>query len=712
MMDKTIAKELQNRLHNVTLIAFKFIVEFLCLDDDEMEQIALLFSEYVLKQIQFNCIIFSPLSISNNKYQTILFNDETHTYDVVIRALTVSIDCEEAQAMRLASTVDREGRTVVCYGNRDKCDAVRDNVQRRTQRETNRRTQRTGPLEVKVLRSSVVCCQHFAVRLLNWITSQVKLFPPFATIVGNLLLHDCSKFCRLEADDDVEVLIPTVDYDTNCISPSCGHQSPLVRLVLADRFLWKSARLTYHKLLMATILMHLEQKRNFGRLLIEHYDAIYADFTDDDHDDKFSIISMSVQIFTVPTIARFLIREYNAIERIVKYQHNFMEKYVKTTPRGLRVLDFTATEFPAVLERSLHSITDLGYLLLLTPKRHDWDGELRKGYLLGATEFLSFLRDFQHMDEVKRQFTDHQLNESEWETAFNIFIRIEDAIFMMSQWAITEEHVHINLLTRCILEIVNQTKHMKEFENRRDVTVNGFVASCVEYDIAQKPVSIHQPLWRFAAALFTAMPEILDNYVCVDSDAPDSPPLITTDLNDGSWELVKKVGKRNLHGLRSILMEMPLRCIVLKAQTNAQLWRRNGFALEHQLHHFSNLCRGEMADRDILMLQVVAAITDPNCFLIRVLDRFSLTRWATFGFEDMPATRSSESSIPSTPSATAEDLSRITVTLAEEMLHLIIALLMERYIPGVGQITSADVLRREVLHILCTGPKPFRLDLS
>jgi E3 ubiquitin-protein ligase UBR2 len=94
-----------------------------------------------------------------------------------------------------------------------------------------------------------------------------------------------------------------------------------------------------------------------------------------------------------------------------------------------------------------------------------------------------------------------------------------------------------------------------------------------------------------------------------------------------------------------------------------------------------------MFDRDILLLQVVAAISDPDQFLIRVLDRFSLTRWATFGFEDLPSSRSTETT-PSTPSATQEDLSRITVTLAEEMLHLIIMLLMERYVPGVGQVTG------------------------
>lgn len=121
---------------------------------------------------------------------------------------------------------------------------------------------------------------------------------------------------------------------------------------------------------------------------------------------------MSVQVFTVPTIARFLVRETSAIEHIIRYQHEFMQKYIRHPTRALPVLDFTGSEYPAVLDRSLHSMTDLGYLLSVTPKRHEWDSELRKSYLAGAIEFIRFLCDFQSMDTVKRQFTDHQLTES------------------------------------------------------------------------------------------------------------------------------------------------------------------------------------------------------------------------------------------------------------------------------------------------------------
>lgn len=54
-----------------------------------------------------------------------------------------------------------------------------------------------------------------------------------------------------------------------------------------------------------------------------------------------------------------------------------------------------------------------------------------------------------------------------------------------------------------------------------------------------------------------------------------------------------------------------------------------------------------------------AALTEPNDFIIRVLHRYSLDKWAEATYEE---TRS-----PST-----DELSKLTVTLAEELLHLFI----------------------------------------
>lgn len=309
--------------------------------------------------------------------------------------------------------------------------------------------------------------------------------------------------------------------------------------------------------------------------------------------------------------------------------------------------------------------------------------------LLGVTQFMRLIRDFQHMDEVKRQFNEHQTQDSEWETAFISWIKIDSPLHDVIQWSISDPIVHMNALTRCIQEITYQAEHMNEFQTkRRVVTVNSHEALSVEYDVAKEPVSIWQPLWRFCAALFTASPKIMQNYVCVDneSDPNFNLPKITDNVSNQKWKPHETVEKRSLKGFRTVLLEMPLRCIVLRAQFNAQLWRRNGFSFANQVHSYlSPHYRNEMFDRDVLMLQVNAAITDPNKFLIRLLDRFSLVKFATFGFENLPSAQKTEST-PSTPSASHEDLSKITVVLAEEMFQILIYIVMERFQPGVGKV--------------------------
>lgn len=97
-------------------------------------------------------------------------------------------------------------------------------------------------------------------------------------------------------------------------------------------------------------------------------------------------------------------------------------------------------------------------------------------------------------------------------------------------------------------------------------------------------------------------------------------------------------------------------------------------------------------------------MSDPSNFLIRIIDRFGLTKWAKIGFED--ASYGPNSSFDS-PSLTTEESSKILVSLAEEMFQLLITLLIERFVPGVSSCTPNEVVQNEVVQYLCTGPKPF-----
>ena len=55
------------------------------------------------------------------------------------------------------------------------------------------------------------------------------------------------------------------------------------------------------------------------------------------------------------------------------------------------------------------------------------------------------------------------------------------------------------------------------------------------------------------------------------------------------------------------------------AQQYAQMWKRNGYALIHQVYYYHNIKSGtEMFDRDVLMLQVIHLISYISSILFKI----------------------------------------------------------------------------------------------
>lgn len=52
---------------------------------------------------------------------TVLYNDETHTFDLVIQTLTRALQCTKKDAIEYATTIDREGRSIVKIGGFTVC---------------------------------------------------------------------------------------------------------------------------------------------------------------------------------------------------------------------------------------------------------------------------------------------------------------------------------------------------------------------------------------------------------------------------------------------------------------------------------------------------------------------------------------------------------------------------------------------------------------
>uniref|UniRef100_A0A7E4W1J9 E3 ubiquitin-protein ligase n=1 Tax=Panagrellus redivivus TaxID=6233 RepID=A0A7E4W1J9_PANRE len=762
-LSTTVPIEIRTRILNVTGILLKYAVTLVCWQD-------------TLKLPGF---LSEPGDkIPTNAYKTMLFNDETHTYDAVISALEYAVNCTNQQAMYLATIVDREGRSVVASNSKTICQKVQEAIQQRTKRDVNRRTERGGPLEVKVMTASLVAHQALAVRILGWLTDEASRCPPIASIVADALMTECSVLCKhLDTDSKYDVTIPPpkpprsihehpptpmFSVDGTAVMPleepvldpngpdddddvrflerrtrhpatvqtpnpvprlekkylantdnklPCGHLTPCVQLALFDRRLWKSARVNFHQLLMATVLMDMRHKRDFGVFLIRNYDFIYQDYVDDDHEHNVSIVSLNVQVLTVPSIAHYLISEENALAIVIEALHLHCHKYCRIqehNPCFVR-FDFSARPMPALLRRSLVMFQDALYMLMACST--SWTPGLQDNFVKAADAYLSFVTVMQGMDSIKRQLDQHQLIESEWETAFTLQVTMQETTAMLLAWARTDAYVHQRFTKLVFDRICEIQSCCIEFQQEIEVAIDEFAVTSVPFNVSKDFVSVHQPVWRLLAGLLVAPPEIAKTYRfgMKDSHAPPKTVNIASpiaELEAAGWKERRAIEGLYVWNLTGFL-EAPMRVLVLQAQCNASLWRRNGFSLVNQIHNYTApICRSQMFDRDLQLLQVCAAQLPPLQFLIRFLHRFGLDKWAATGFEELPLKTSTDGT-PVTPSQTLEDLSKTVVALSEEFLQIMIYIFMERYVHGIGKCTRAEALEREVVHLLCTGPTTF-----
>ena len=118
------------------------------------------------------------------------------------------------------------------------------------------------------------------------------------------------------------------------------------------------------------------------------------------------------------------------------------------------------------------------------------------------------------------------------------------------------------------------------------------------------------------------------------------------------------------------------------------MWRRNGYSLSHQIYYYHNArFSGEMYDRDIQSIQFCSANMDNDHFILKLLNKFGLLHWAESEF-----VISEEESI------------RHLTVLVEEFFALLITVLGERFIPGVGDVSMEDMVRKEIIQLLCVEP--------
>nr|XP_049697374.1 E3 ubiquitin-protein ligase UBR1 isoform X6 [Helicoverpa armigera] len=563
-------------------------------------------------------------------YCTVLYNDETHTFDQVITTLVRVTKCNQRDSLELVSLIDREGRALVKCNSFQVCDKLKTDIEMFTSRH--------GPsLKVLVMHAHVIAHQTFAMKLLHWLQNFVSQEPSLRLATSQVALGEEVWGAGASVGGGGGV--------------ACG-------VMQNDSRMWKAARTAWHRLLIATTLMDYTTKRTMAILFTKNYGSILKDFIRDDHDHSFSISSLSVQLYTTPTLAHHLIAKHDALFVVM---NTFVSECNRRCSNGR--LEFDRSHVPMAFKRAQFILYDVKYLLSSVPAT--FDDDLRKGFMHGISLMLNLLVMMQGMDSVVRQVGQHMEYEPEWESAFNLHVKLAHSITLSLEWCAAEKAL-ATAVYRMALRKHSETytpppKVVRELGNQS--------GSVIPYDVSVEPVSIHRPLSRYIAGLHLLLHKHGLSYHSREFDRHDRPKPTPAEL-----------------------IEPVLQTMAMIGQVHAGMWRRNGFALINQLYFYQNVkCRAEMLDRDVVMLQIGASLIESNEFIIHVLNKFNLLEWAAPDFEQ----RSIE-----------DDTLRHTISMLEEFLGLLITIYGSRYVPGVGEVTNEDRTMKEIIQMLCVKPMP------
>lgn len=355
----------------------------------------------------------------------------------------------------------------------------------------------------------------------------------------------------------------------------------LTYLFLLDLRLWKAARTGLRELWITTMVALPYFKREMGIRFAIEYEQLARAFIFADREPEQSMILFSVQIFTVPSIALALIKEYDFLTTLLSVCYTYYSQHKIGGPRDI---DTNALQTGDVYTfnkstRHYHIVNDLRYLLCTSVVQ-----EIIPSLPSIHLQFIDWLELFQGQNPQRQAHGLHVEYESiAWIDAFNDIMQISKHTQMFAR---TFEHARRtfdekdelrSILTICVdrirlWDLGCYRKARPRFEPRLS---------------SSEHISFHHPLHWLLAGLSSHLTEMDDLK-------------FLTPLAGNSNEILR-VGK---YPLRVLHMIWEIRC---------NLWVRNGHSIRHQLLHYTDVkSREHCVDKDIQVVQIFLATAGPS----------------------------------------------------------------------------------------------------
>ncbi|KAF2727254.1 hypothetical protein EJ04DRAFT_479322 [Polyplosphaeria fusca] len=481
-------------------------------------------------------------------------------------------------------------------------------------------------------------------------------------------------------------------------------------LILFDLRMWKQLRISIRDVFISTVVSIPEFKRLLGLRFAGVYTALAQLYLIADREPDHSIINLSLQMLTTPSITAEVVERGNFLTNLMAILYTFLTTRQVGYPFNVDPKATLAFDQGAVTNRRMyHFFMDMKYLVGSEHVKARIREEDR--YML---QFLNLVKLHQGICPNVRAVGEHIEYETEaWINASLITREINRLCRQFSEayyWNREEDSLSIQRAIRCAAKVAilnslgverkrfeqSELKAETRFKNipapefdSDDSTMSGSSYRIVDYVVAREPMSFHHGLhyvlsWLVDRAKGMSRDQLLDllrfHYMELQEDHPQQTPTIP---------------EHQPEEYLLALFDFPLRVCSWLAQMRAGIWVRNGITLRHQMTQYRSVSQRDVSyQRDIFLLQTALVTCDSSVFIASMVDRFGLSHWMSgkygndqHGFEDSQV-----------------------VDVVEDFAHLLIILLSDRTslapVEAEAEQRNASI-RKDIAHVLCFKPLSF-----
>ncbi|PCH33185.1 hypothetical protein WOLCODRAFT_111408 [Wolfiporia cocos MD-104 SS10] len=595
-------------------------------------------------------------------FSVVIWNDDKHSYEELIKLLCDITGRTRQEAAEVVDHIDDQGREIVELSN----NAPRLLEMAQTISQID--------LGVTVRRAYDTFREQVCAVIIEWLLDLTRSRLGTDTLIlreiiaSELLSPRKNNYSLLPPNDIVKLVTDLPD------------PSRIDIMFLYHTRLWKKPRLSLKEVYASLLTLSHEHKL----AVASHFASVYHNLIDQyllvDREAETSMKYFALQLFTVPSVALYIVRHHRVISRLLSiitafFTNQISGKCIVYPPNAEAEIDIDT--FPFKSKRFMPVFSDLRYLC-----HNESVQQLIAHNREYIQQFAKTCQIFMCVNPNKRAAASHVEYETDaWISVFNVTLSLSRVIKVYGEAYSRATAAELCLAITTVMHHILMASAIAD--DRRDITRFPPVHfhevifaertfRVVEFDVMEGWVSFHHSLQWLLAELF--------KHVDILSDEA---------LEEIGYSSLREVCLRNASEEAILtIIDYPLRVLAMIAQIRTGLWVRNGFAIRGQLMHYRDFMLRELCyDQDLFILQTAMVILDPNRVIVSMLDRFQLLGYFS-GATLHPVYETNQ--LPG---------------MVEELLYIIITMLSETACSK--KMPVPDAIRREILHALAVGPCTF-----